>query len=89
MVKTAPSMRSRNRSKINSKVALSCWFPFLNTVPSYNVETVPKHNLVDAVGCASLEPSTLVMVGCCQRGLQLLSVMFSLSVTCANKIQRS
>jgi len=31
--------------------------------------------------------AALVMVGCCQRGLQLHSVM--ISVTCANKIQRS
>ena len=37
------SMRFRNRSKITFKVALSCWFPFQNTVPCCRVKTVPKH----------------------------------------------
>jgi len=36
-------MRSRNRSKINFKVALSSWFSFQNTAPCCEVKTVPKH----------------------------------------------
>jgi len=46
-------MRSRNHSKINIKVALSCRFPFQNTAPCCDVKTVPKHNLADAAGSAS------------------------------------
>ena len=37
------SMRSRNRSNINIKVALSCWFSFQNTAPCCDVKTVAKH----------------------------------------------
>jgi len=36
-------MRSRIRSKINFKVALSCWLSFQNTAPCCDVKTVPKH----------------------------------------------
>ena len=47
------SMLSRNRSKNNFKGALSCRFPFQNTVPCCDFKTVPKHNLAYAAGCAN------------------------------------
>ena len=48
------SMRSRNRSEINFKVALSCWFPLQNIQPCCDVKTVPHHQpAADAAGCAS------------------------------------
>jgi len=48
------SIRSRNRTKINFKGALSCRFPFQNTLLCCDVKK-PCHNITsaDAAGCAS------------------------------------
>jgi len=78
MVKTALPCDLAIAQKITSKVLYPVGFHFKTL-----------RHIVTSKPCQTKHTprAALVMVGCCQHGLQLLSVMFR--VTCANEIQRS